>query len=1652
VTSRQHYLHPTYRLLLMFVLILTTVWPLASAPAPLGAAPPDEPPTPTSVASPTPQPPEPDVSSQAVAPPSPEDIPPEVEQARARHAMEAVLTKYLGYWTPSYQVASIEVAVESDWALGVAQWQGKRQVLIGPIHILAHRLPDGVWQALLPDSDGLYRQWVDALPGSLASVDEKARLHAQATEADALRHSQAVFGEPPAAALPASNREKPDKPPESVPEPAYSLAPQTGPGPLGPEQAHEAALSRMRTQVNLGQAPLWDGAALGDPIPLYDLSSEVTAYLFPVSQGTNSTGYLTVAALQLPNPVLEFTTEGPTPLSGALDLAKQKGLQVAAPQRPLYLGLLNYGYELIGPSTGQRLVLDLLTGATLRISEEEARIPLRQRIRTDTVQPQDQPIQIMAYSLISGVPDWNQFWGSYGCWSGCSPTATTNMMGYWDNQGYGNLINGSDWQGAVDEMRSRMGTECMPDGSGGTYISNISPGINSYAQAHGYNFASELWCSECSTGPTYDRYRSEIDGNRPLVVDVIGHSTYHDHSVAGVGYETNGSYMIVHDNWSSTGENVYLQYGSGYSSIYMHPVVPGGGTSCPQSGGIILYRHANYDCGGQGENVGYMQRTAPGDYDIGSLGINDQPSSIHVPSGWSVRLYRDGGFSGPSACLNRDDSDFADNSYDGGGILNDSVSSFRVYSSLNCGDASGEGVNLCRSTGYSNCMLFTNDAPSLGNAGFGNDDAESIQMLGDWSAVLFVDDNYQGTHSVFNGSDSNLGDNSIGNNQASSMRVRKRSPANFTLFDLGDWNGASFPSDRTIHDLGHWDFNDRAESIRVASGYQVIVCEHSDFHGVCGRTTQDAGDLNSLAQGLRNAASSVRVCAGSCPPTPNAPSLSSPVNGAAFSPGSLVTFQWSGNGDQYYVELWGGSLGSTQTSGWIDGLQWSKSGLPTSSSPYYWHVKAWNGYGESGWSSTWSFTISGAPAAPSNLVATAASREQINLSWTDNSSNETGFKIYRDGAYIAQVGVGVTAYQDTGRQCNTTYSYTVRATNAAGDSAASNQASATTHACPSPVDLVPTQLSGWAYPIIPSSTTGTYQVSELYTDRPTHLDWGVTNRSGTDSSGDVYGEVYIDSTLLASYNFGQVRAYEAWYFSDWPSWTQSVSGWHTLKVVADPDNLITEADESNNSWEGQFYWQPTCNDAYEDNDTYTSATALAPGQTRNADICGPGDYDYYRFTGTAGQRIVVDIDAQVNGSLLDSYVSLIDSDGLTILAEHDDEVVGVRRDAHLGYELPHSGTYYIRVRAWEHPDAGGPDYFYNVTLLQDNTLPSGEITSPSTDAWLNPTLETVVATTSDGQSGISHVDFLWHDADWSSSDWIWLGSDWDGSDGWSRDFDTSGQPEQDGGAFYIWAFDWAGNQVGDGTWQLGIDRTPPSVGADISPLYGDAPFLDFYVWWYGSDNLSGIASYDVQYRDGPGGAWTNLLNGTTDTRTRFVGQDEHTYYFRARARDEARNLGTYASGDGDAQRMVNICATSADAREPDNSYTEARTIATDGSWQSHNFHAAGDQDWLKFTATAGVTYTLVTANTGGHADTMLSLYAPNGTTLLAFNDDDPDNWPASLLEWGVTSHGTYYVKIEHWDPHAYGCTAAYDVSIAETGTFEISNRVFLPIILKNAPY
>lgn len=91
-----------------------------------------------------------------------------------------------------------------------------------------------------------------------------------------------------------------------------------------------------------------------------------------------------------------------------------------------------------------------------------------------------------------------------------------------------------------------------------------------------------------------------------------------------------------------------------------------------------------------------------------------------------------------------------------------------------------------------------------------------------------------------------------------------------------------------------------------------------------------------------------------------------------------------------------------------------------------------------------------AASNPSNAAATPNSQTQITVSWTDNSSTETGFKVQRSAngstgwSTITTTAANVTSYPDTGLSTNTTYYYRVISTNAGGDSAPSNTANATT--------------------------------------------------------------------------------------------------------------------------------------------------------------------------------------------------------------------------------------------------------------------------------------------------------------------------------------------------------------------------------------------------------------------------------------------------------------------------------------------------------------------------------------------------------------------------------------------------------------------------------
>nr|MBP9723127.1 fibronectin type III domain-containing protein [Gammaproteobacteria bacterium] len=175
---------------------------------------------------------------------------------------------------------------------------------------------------------------------------------------------------------------------------------------------------------------------------------------------------------------------------------------------------------------------------------------------------------------------------------------------------------------------------------------------------------------------------------------------------------------------------------------------------------------------------------------------------------------------------------------------------------------------------------------------------------------------------------------------------------------------------------------------------------------------------------------------------------------------SQINLSWSNSSDNIAV---------TGYAIFRDGNQIATTGNTTfnntglnSSTTYNYLVKAYDAAGNRSASSTavsaTTFATSNdttVPATPTSLSASVISATQINLSWSTSTDNVavTGYTIFRNGIEIASVTTN--NFNNVGLSASTTYNYSVKAYDAAGNrSANSNTTSATTLAGPSNGDTI----------------------------------------------------------------------------------------------------------------------------------------------------------------------------------------------------------------------------------------------------------------------------------------------------------------------------------------------------------------------------------------------------------------------------------------------------------------------------------------------------------------------------------------------------------------------------------------------------------------------
>ncbi|GKS12185.1 hypothetical protein YDYSY3_31850 [Paenibacillus chitinolyticus] len=340
-----------------------------------------------------------------------------------------------------------------------------------------------------------------------------------------------------------------------------------------------------------------------EPVLVYDISGEKHSYIVNLKASGREVGFVEVSYYKDDNPILSFgyssNRMADQEKSELRNKVKQMGKQVAT-EKVIINGPAKFALKKEF-SDGSAEIIESKEVAELT-KEQNQRIKKKERkenkegkkfwkniddvtseIGTTSDGVTDNPgAYESGYSSTNskfwdGVGDANQYTNSL--WtgaSGCAPTSGYNLMFYWHYQkGFSGLLKNSS--GYVDKddsvllMRQKMGT----DNAGNTSVSAKASGLRAYAVARGYKSSS----STLTTSPSWNTVKSHMS-SAPSLLDFFDQSFYCGssscgHTVVGVGYTEyfyNGSssghqYMIVHDNWGNTPENVYVAYGRNYTSM-----------------------------------------------------------------------------------------------------------------------------------------------------------------------------------------------------------------------------------------------------------------------------------------------------------------------------------------------------------------------------------------------------------------------------------------------------------------------------------------------------------------------------------------------------------------------------------------------------------------------------------------------------------------------------------------------------------------------------------------------------------------------------------------------------------------------------------------------------------------------------------------------------------------------------------------------------------------------------------------------------------------------------------------------------------------------------------------------------------------------------
>jgi Tol biopolymer transport system component len=413
---------------------------------------------------------------------------------------------------------------------------------------------------------------------------------------------------------------------------------------------------------------------------------------------------------------------------------------------------------------------------------------------------------------------------------------------------------------------------------------------------------------------------------------------------------------------------------------------------------------------------------------------------------------------------------------------------------------------------------------------------------------------------------------------------------------------------------------------------------------------------------------------------------------------------------------------------------------------------------------------------------------------------------------------------------------------------------------------------------------------------------------------------------------GQTRLTSTTPYEYWPSWSPDGSKilFHSYRD-GDAEIMVMNANGSaqtyltnNESWDGYPTWSP--------DGSRIAFISLRSGHyqlwTMNADGSNQqpltSDVGYAAFLSWSpdGSRIAFNDDFN-DDDWLD--LAIIQADGTGLVHPLGASPTNYRYLAPIwspdGEQLAFARVHMINSTTWDYGYIHRLDLSDNSTHLLvnigfewwvdwqtlDNVAPTSQVAP--LPAWSGATFAVNWSGTDTGGAGLRSYDVQFRDgATGPWTDWLLdtaaTGATFSGQDGHTYYFRSRARDN---------AYNLESYPAGDGDTATAVDAFPPASSASSPPYAVGGSFV---VEWSGSDTGSGVASYDVQFRDGPAGVWTDWLLESVQTQASFAGVDGHTYYFRCRARDQRGNLEPYPGGDGDTATVVDLTAPTSAAASP----------------------------------------------------------------------------------------------------------------------------------------